>query len=412
MQRLGGAAILMQSDSSNGLNNKNIRFIVGDACTIEQMKNIRPLKPFSDEVLSFLNDLSRTVMQTGKAYSDVATFGFWCRRSALIQEKNKYDDIALRLGRGIVFHIAPSNVPVNFAFSFVAGLLAGNANIVRLPSKNFDQVNIITKAINELLKTNHQGMKPYISMVRYPHDSGITGILSTMCDSRIIWGGDQTITEIRKSPLNPRANEITFADRYSIAVINADEYLKAENKEKIAQNFYNDTYFSDQNACTAPRLIAWLGNGKEAAKEEFWKYVHLLVAEKYSLAPVQAIGKLHALYKTASRYDIKCEMNKDQYITRVKVDMLDGSLMDYKYNSGFFFEYDAYELNEITPILSERCQTLTYFGLSQIELKQFLDEYKPNGVDRVVPMGRSMDFSLVWDGYDTIRCLSRKVIVL
>jgi len=402
----------MQSDSSNELNNKNIRFIIGDASIIGQMKNIRPMKPFSNEVLSFLNDLSRTVMQTGKAYSDVATFGFWCRRSALIQEKNKYDDIALRLGRGIVFHITPSNVPVNFAFSFVAGLLAGNANIVRLPSKNFDQVNIITKAINELLKTNHQGMKPYISMVRYPHDSGITDILSTMCDSRIIWGGDQTITEIRKSPLNPRANEITFADRYSIAVINADEYLKAENKDKIAQDFYNDTYFTDQNACTAPRLIAWLGNGKEAAKEEFWKYVHWLVAEKYSLAPVQAIGKLHALYKTASRYDIKCEMHKDQYITRVKVDMLDGSLMDYKYNSGFFFEYDADELNEIIPILSERCQTLTYFGLSQIELKQFLDEYKPNGVDRAVPMGRSMDFSLVWDGYDTIRCLSRKVLVL
>lgn len=404
--------ILMQSDSSNALSNKNIRFIIGDVSIIGQMKNIHPMKPFSDEALSFLNDLSRSVMQTGKAYSDVATFGFWCRRSALIQEKNKYDDIASRLGRGIVYHIAPSNVPVNFAFSFVAGLLAGNANIVRLPSKNFDQVNIIAKVINELLETNHQGMKPYISMIQYPYDSGITDSLSAMCDSRIIWGGDQTITEIRRSPLNPRANEITFADRYSIAVINADEYMKAEDKDKIAQDFYNDTYFTDQNACTAPRLIVWIGNRKEAAKEEFWESVHWLAAEKYSLAPIQAVGKLHALYKTASRYDIKCEMHKDQYITRVKVDMLDGSLMDYKYNSGFFFEYDADELNEIIPILSERCQTLTYFGLSQIELKQFLDEYKPNGVDRAVPMGRSMDFSLVWDGYDTIRSLSRKVLIL
>lgn len=40
-------------------------------------------------------------------------------------------------GRGVAFHIAPSNVAVNFAFSLAAGLLTGNANIVRLSSKPF-----------------------------------------------------------------------------------------------------------------------------------------------------------------------------------------------------------------------------------------------------------------------------------
>ena len=66
------------------------------------------------------------------------------RCAALLAEKAKYDDAELRLGKGVVFHIAPSNVPVNFAFSFAAGLLAGNANIVRIPSKDFEQVQIMS----------------------------------------------------------------------------------------------------------------------------------------------------------------------------------------------------------------------------------------------------------------------------
>jgi len=350
-------------------------------------------------------------MISGKAYSDVVALGFWCRRSSLMQEKSKYDDVANRIGRGTLFHIAPSNVPVNFAFTFIAGLLAGNANIVRVSSKDFEQVRIITSEINKLLEDKYSELKPYISMIRYLHDLRITDILSSICDIRIIWGGNQTIREIRKSPLSPRATEINFADRYSIAVMDADEYLKSENKDKVVQDFYNDTYFSDQNACTAPSLIVWLGNKKDVAKKDFWGRVHQYVTEKYSFAPMQAVGKLHSIYKAAAVYDIKCEEHEDEYVTRLNVNELDNNLMDYKYNSGFFFEYDAQELNEIIPILTVRCQTLTYFGVSQTKIRQFVDEYVPRGVDRVVPMGRSMDFALVWDGYDMIRSLSRVVSI-
>jgi hypothetical protein len=59
---------------------------------------------------------------------------------------------------------------------------------------------------------------------------------------------------MRKSPLPPRTNEITFAGRYSILIINADAFLSSKNQERVISDFYNDAYFSDQNACTSPRL--------------------------------------------------------------------------------------------------------------------------------------------------------------
>ena len=60
----------------------------------------------------------------------------------------------LRVGLGMVYHNSPSNVPVNFAFSLVFGLLSGNTNVVRLSSKGSDSELIILNVISELLATN------------------------------------------------------------------------------------------------------------------------------------------------------------------------------------------------------------------------------------------------------------------
>ena len=388
-----------------------LSFLVGDAASVKAMPGLRQLPIFDDGVLRFLNDLSKALLRAGRAYSDVATFGFWCRRSALLQEKLTYDDRDERLGSGVVFHSTPSNDPVNFAFSFATGLLAGNANIVRLPAKDFAQVRVICDAVRELLAGEHQALAPYLAMLKYPPDKAITDALTSLCDTRVVWGGDATIAEMRQSPLKPRANEITFADRHSIAVIDADAYLASQHKERIAQDFYNDTYFSDQNACTAPRLVVWLGRSKAEAQREFWASVYALAREKYELAPVQAVGKLAALDLVASRMRVRLVDGVDNLLYRVKADELTPDLMRYKHNSGFFFEYDAEGLDDILPIADERCQTLTYFGLKEEALRAFFLASRPRGIDRAVPMGKSMDFTLVWDGHDLIRELSRRIII-
>ena len=397
--------ILMQ------LSFKELHYVIGNEHTVEQMLDVKPLRPFDDEVIAFLNDLS-ALLRKNREYSDVATFGFWCRKAALLKEKEKYDDVAERFGKGIVFHSTPSNVPVNFAFSFAAGLLAGNANIVRLPGKPFEQVNVICEAINSLLADKHKNMAPYIVFVKFPPVKEITDAFSSICNVRVIWGGDMTVAELRNSKIPARTTEITFADRHSIAVIDADEYLKAENKDVIIQNFYNDTYFSDQNACTSPRIIFWQGDKKEEAKADFWNRVHEKVVREYTLAPVQAVGKLNALYSVASQKQVKLEDSDDMFITRLNVDEIDRDLMNYKYNSGFYFEKDIENLSEIVNVADVRCQTLTYYGVKKEDFEKFLEKCRPVGIDRIVPMGKSMDFALIWDGYDLIRQMSRRVTVL
>ena len=390
---------------------KDLQYVIGSPEVVEQMQNLKPFRPFDDMVIDFLNDLS-FLLRANRNYPDVATFGFWCRKAALIKEKEKYDDISSRFGKGIVFHSTPSNVPVNFAFSFAAGLLAGNANIVRLPGKPFEQVGIISDAINKLLKEKHKELAPYIVFVKFPPVKKITDAFSSLCNVRVIWGGDMTVKELRQSPIPPRSTEITFADRHSIAVIDADAYLEENNKDVLIQNFYNDTYYTDQNACTSPRIIFWRGTKKEEAKADFWARVHKLIETKYSLAPVSSVGKLNALYTVAVAKDVKLEKAEDMLITRLSVDCVDKDLMNYKYNCGFYFEKNINDLSGIANVCDIRCQTLTYFGINKEEFEGFLEKVRPIGIDRIVPIGKSMDFALVWDGYDLIRQMSRKITII
>lgn len=393
------------------LNFKELEYVIGTSETVENMNNIKVLRPFEDRVIEFLNDLS-SLLRKNREYPDVATFGFWCRKAAILQEKAKYDDIASRFGKGIVFHSTPSNVPVNFAFSFASGLLAGNANIVRLPGKPFTQVDIICNAVRQLLEDKHKNIAQYICFVKFPPKKEITDAFSSICNVRVIWGGDATVAELRQSKIPARTTEITFADRHSMAVIDADEYLAADNKTAIITNFYNDTYYSDQNACTSPRIIFWQGKEKEAAKADFWSRLHDMVQDKYTLAPVQSVGKLSAMYRVSAYKNVKRVDSNDMFILRLNIDDVNSDLMEYKYNSGFFFEKDINSLDEIAPVCDIRCQTLTYYGVNTVDLQNFLENSRPRGIDRIVPMGKSMDFTLVWDGFDLIREMSRRVGII
>lgn len=371
--------------------------------------------PFSDSVVDFLNALSAFVLKDKEArnYPDVMTFAFFCRRASIMALKREHSSDELRLGRGMIFHIAPSNVPMNFGYSLVAGLLSGNHNVVRVSTKAFPQVDVIVKAI-EALSSDHQDVTDRIILVRYERVGHATAGFSASCDVRIIWGGDDTIAQIRENPIPPRSFDVTFADRYSLAVINADELVyKQQDTRRLAESFYNDTYLFDQNACSAPHLLVWLGNKENIrdAQDKFWNAVHIVVREKYNLPPVLAVDKLAAFYRQAVAMPVKKIPTQDNFVWRVELEALSHKIDEFRCAGGYFTEYIASSLNEISSIVKNNYQTLAYYGISQEELANFVLKNRLPGLDRLVPIGATTEFTLVWDGYDLIRTLTRTVSV-
>ena len=261
----------MPTNSVENENNVNrplsgVKVLCGD---IAGAQSTAPRRPFDDTVIEFLSALSKDLMKApeAKKYPEVITFAFFCRKGNLLQLKKAYEDrISNWVGRGLAFHIAPSNVPVNFAYTLISGLLAGNANIVKASSRDFEQVRIISSAIARTAEQFPE-MAPYATVVIYDRNrQDLTEYFSAACNVRVIWGGDRTIASVRRAPILPRTVELCLADRYSLAVISAEAILSASEEEMkaLAQGFYNDTYLYDQNACTSPRLIYWLGGNKQA----------------------------------------------------------------------------------------------------------------------------------------------------
>jgi len=401
---------------------EEVDFLVGEkSINIEVLLKLHSFEVFSDDTVSFLSELSNKLLKhpESRKFPDVATFAFYCRSANLsILKKTHLTNQFLRLGRGIVFHITPGNVPVNFAYSLLAGLLMGNINIVKVPSKQFEQVSLIISSIKEILQEEKYGMifSKRLYIVRYERESKATALFSGISDVRIIWGGDNTINDIRKCSISPKSTEVTFSDRYSISVIDALGYLKAEDKVKITQGFYNDTYLFDQNACTSPQTIYWLGAKVEVekAKAIFWEMMQNILEDKqFELQPILSIDKLTTFYAQAISYgDIKKEPQVTNEIWRVNNITIHADIDLHKCSSGYFNEINISSLDELETIISRRYQTIGYFGISEDEFKKWIIRCKPLGIDRIVPIGRTMDFSLFWDGYDLVSSLSRQIQIL
>lgn len=382
-----------------------------------------PLPPLDDRVIAFLSDVSAALLadREARSYPDVITFAFFCRKAHLMQLRQEYASAASdRLGRGLIFHIAPSNVPINFAYSLVAALLAGNASIVKASSQDFAQTRIVCKAFQPLLEGAHEALAPYVNVITYSRDrQDLTERFSAHCDARVIWGGDETVRRVREAPLPAFAFDMTFADRYSLLCIQPGAVLAMDvsGLASMAQGFYNDTFLNDQNACTTPRLVYWLTNGDSAslaeAKERFWQAIHAYAAPRYEILPVVAVDKLTALYRAAVIFaPVQRISMQDNLIARIRVNELSEALLDFRCAGGCFVEYEAENLEALRAIATRKVQTISYLGLEADVLRSFVREHGLRGVDRIVPIGKTMDFSLTWDGYDFIRTLSRRIQAL
>ncbi len=388
----------------------NIKFIVGDADVLGNMEHVRALPLFSEMTLSFLDALSKGLMHhpDAKKYPDIIAFAFWIRKASLEKLAIQYKSNAQRIGRGTAFHIAPSNIPVQFAVSLVYALVAGNASIIRISNKSFEQVNIICSLIRDMIRDGYSQMAPYICIIRYDHSDEITQALTEACDVRLIWGGDNTIAAIRRTSIKPRCIDLGFADRYSVSIIDSDYYL-SQNIDVLANDFYNDTYFSDQNACSSPRIVLWMGSSVIKAKELFWNALAKVVNEKYIMEPICCSDKLLRTAVVSAKYQGVKEIKNDNYIVRIEISQLYDDIMDYKGNCGYFFEYNVKDIQEIVPLLKKECQTITFIGDIESEIRQVIDNYGVKGVDRIVPVGHAGDISFVWDGLDMPIVLSRQI---
>ena len=370
-------------------------------------------KIFDPNIVDFLDEISKEIFKKKKnlSFQDLATFAFWIRKKNILKISDNYPLKDRMIGYGLAFHISPSNIPMNFAYSLVFGLLSGNNNILRLPSKKFIQTYVLCNIINKILKKKkYKIFNKRICLIRYEKSDEISSYFSKKSDIRIIWGGDKTIDQFKKYATSARCIDITFPDRYSISALGSEKLMELSNVEfnRIVERFYNDTYIMDQKGCSSPQAIVWFGRKNKQVKVKFYEILSKIVSQKYDQSLATTNEKISNLSIIAAKLDVTFQMHfKNFNLVTVKPKKFNTEIEKIRPYNGTFVEINLDSIKNIKKIISKKCQTITYYGIKHNELKNIVIKSGTLGVDRIVPVGRALDMSLVWDGKDLIYSLSR-----
>jgi hypothetical protein len=395
--------------------------LLANAPAPEQLAAASPLPAFAPQSLAFVDALSARLMRSpqARAFPELVALGYWMRKAnleRLRQDLARRTGDALLVPRGTAFHIAPSNVDTIFVYSWFLSLLAGNRNIVRLSSKPSPQADALTGAIGDLLALpEHADIAARALLVRYAPDDAVTARLSAVCDVRVVWGGDNTVRQIRAIPLPPTATEVAFSNKYSLALLHAQRWLDldAAARDVLAGAFYNDAYWFDQMACSSPRLVLWLGGdaAARAAAADFWPRVDAVIAARHQrLADIDYVNKLLAQDAVAIEHGGRIQTARTNDLSRIWLDA-PALHTEHHCGAGLFFESALASLDALRPLLNRTVQTLSYTGVTRDELRAFVAAGPVGGIDRMVPFGRALDFGPVWDGFDLLRVFMREVSI-
>ena len=374
----------------------------------------KTLEPFNNILCDFFDCLSKQIFKEKTKFenTDILTLGFWLRRKNIIQFKEKFIDDEFKLPVGIVFHITPNNVPINFAYSLFFGLITGNTNIVKVPSKNYFQIEYLCKIIKNLLKIKKfQSLSPMINILKYNNNDKITEEISNISDARLIWGGDQTIKNLKKIPTPSKCIDITFPDRYSFSIINLNslQNLNVSEFKNIIKKFYTDNYTFDQNACNSVHLVFWYGKKRDdEIINKFWLELKKYVDGKIDYPDTVSTEKFNLLCKDLIKFGNIKKLDKfSKQLHVISLNRLNTNNEMQRGKWGYFYQYFSKDMNILKKIINEKYQTLSYFGFETKQLKNFIKKNQIKGIDRIVPLGRSMEMSYLWDGYNLFKALTR-----
>ncbi|HCV96733.1 MAG TPA: hypothetical protein DGV23_08265 [Stenotrophomonas sp.] len=419
-QERGNPRLQRHSDGTQRMT--TLLFSIRPQATLEselaRLAALPPMLPFSAPLREFVAEFSRRVFALPqlREHPELATLGHWFRGAAVNQLSQRLSARSgeLNLARGLVFHLAPANVDVLFAYAWLMSVLAGNTNVARLSQKQSTQRDALVSILHAMHAEGvHLQVLERAVLLTYPHDDAVTGLISRHCHARIIWGGDATVAKIRSLPIAPLAVELAFPDRFGVAVVRAAALATADAAElqELARRFCNDVLWFGQQACSSPRCLYWIGGAADiaAAKSRFWPAVRDQ-AGQIDDEPAALMARVtDANLLAALGHGVHSPDAMGLYPLRLETPRADGHLREIQSGHGLVVEIALADLADLAAQLDDRDQTLVQHGFSAQDLTGFLSTLGNRAVDRVVPFGRALDFHPVWDGTDLLDVLTRKI---
>ena len=201
---------------------------------VSSLKGQDNLPSFCKDTLAFVAMLSSRLLKDTKckAFPELIALGFWLRKSNLQKQikqqlqgvlsstdLNTEGQIATSpslSALGLVVHFTPANVDTMFIYSWIASLLMGNHNIVRVASKDSELQTLLLSIINELFTLpEHSPIASSNFFISFDKHGNTSTELCEHADARVIWGGDTSVAAILSYPAPEHCVDLCFADKFS-----------------------------------------------------------------------------------------------------------------------------------------------------------------------------------------------------
>ena len=138
---------------------------------------------------------------------------------------------------------------------------------------------------------------------------------------------------------------------------------------------FNDISWFNQQACSSPRLIIWIGDTKsiEKAKVIFWKNFNDYIMDKnYDDTGGMAMDRFSTSTFLASKDILTEDSSPGEYPTRLNLKKhIDSYLRDSHPGNGIFYEDSYKNLNECANFFRAKDQTISAFGFKIQDIKSF-----------------------------------------
>ena len=177
-------------------------------------------------------------------------------------------------------------------------------------------------------------------------------------------GYDETIRLFKNLKLS-RCIDLCFSNRISGSIINLDSLKKLNSKKLInlVYKFFNDCYLMDQQGCSSPQVVFWLGKKNSKVIENFWKILADIVEKNYEFDLSLTNKKTEYTSELVLR-EKKIKNIKFKNLKVVRYQKKSGNIANFIILVGLL-EVELLNISQIKKLLMKDFKTLTYYGLKK-----------------------------------------------
>jgi hypothetical protein len=312
---------------------------------------------------------------------------------------------------GLVGHWPAGNIEIQPLLSMSCALLGGNACLVRVPTGLVDATRLIMEKLQEVDTTGMLSNR--VLTIAFDHERmDLQQAMAAAVDGAMIWGGADSVLQVRALPFPHWARVVVFGPRLSVAAMDGESWSNEADQAAWCQRIARDVWQFDQQACSSPQTL-FLERHEGCDIERFVLTLRHAFEEENRVHPRHDIHPAlsSAICLTRASWLLEDDAHSATFPMPPDWTILLGAGSDIPSpTQGRTLSVLQVE-SLLDPIarFDGMVQTLG-LAVSNVAQEAILAQAAArNGVDRIVKLGRMHVFGSPWDGTDLVRPMTRLV---